>query len=540
MAFEKFLTRFHQIKGRGDPTKSRLFPFLQVVMAYRKNLTPTERDLDLIEGLLWRVKLIKKDYARNINKKYGSAFEILEDEIEAERQKLRQKPESKGAPKRQRGVTPARPRSPSLRPMEEKKREVKRVPSKQAGGRPPPTEAEQREAVKKIERAWIRRHRSRREEAAEKLQKAAEAAAALREIGYGLEWKPRHKGHRPVKRVQLRRTEHKGAEEKGEYYKHLEPNLIWEAVDPKHRAGRDLGAIYGVWLREEKILSFWDYLDKNYGERIYRVLYVEKENLPAYRVNIRREGLKRGRDWDSGHLYDTSQYLSASGAVITEGWGIYVQSMTREVYSGSALMKKNDDEKSGGYRPLLFTELKRDPRTNNIDFRGVTIVHHSSFLRGKPVRCAGEWMVKAGKLKSISMLTGHYKTPLPQFMKFLRYLQGQGVQFSDATVKWLWPDQADESISYYKAQDFVSATHIEYLCEPYKADGPLPAVEGPESQKYLSEPRLDSGDISRAPGSRIPPRIEVPDEFYPELTMSVCQDCLKKPMVCRCHLLRRK
>ena len=536
MAFEKFLARFWQIKGRGDPTKSRLFPFLQVIMEYRRNLTPTERDLDLIEGLLWRVKLIKKDYVRNINKKYGSAFEILEDEIAIERQKLRQKPESKAPPEPQCRVIPARPRPPSLRPMEKEEKEVKRAPAKQAGRRTPPTLAEQREAVGEIERAWVQR---RRRKAAEKLEKAAEAAAALRDIGYGLEWEPGPKGDRQVKRVPLRRREHKGAEEKGEYYKHLEPNLIWEAVDRKHRAGRDLGAIYAVWLREEKILSFWDYLDKNYGEQIYRVLYVEKENLPAYRVHTRREGLKRGSDWPSGHFFDTSQYLSASGALITEGWGIYVQSMTHEVYSGSALMKKDDDAKGGGYRPLLFTELKRDPLTKNIDFKGVTIVHHSSFLRGKPVRCAGEWMVRGGKLKSISMLTGHYKTPLPQFMKFLRYLEGQGVQLRDFTVKWLWPDQTDESISYYKAQDFVSATHIEYLCEPYKADGPLQAVEGPESQKYLQEQRLDSKDISRAPGSRIPPRIEVPDEFYPEFKMSVCQNCRKKPFACECHLLRQ-
>jgi len=534
MAFEEFLARFSQIKGRGDPTKSRLYPLLQEIIWY--NQDPTLERLDYIAGIAHRVKRLKKNYARKITSKYRSAFEILEDEIQAERLRLMREVELKGAPKPQRRVTPARSRSLSSRlPMERKVSEIKRPASRQAVRKPSPTP---NEAARKIQRAWVRCQAER------KLKKAAETAAALREIGYGLEWKPGpKKGDRQVRIARLQPREHKYPDEKGEYYKHLEPNVIWEAVDPKHRAGHQLGKEYNTWLRDEKIqLSFWDYLERKYGERIYRVLYVKKEDLHAYRVNIKRDGLKRGRDWDGGQIFDTSPYLSITGLGIVVGWGIYVQSRTNEVYSGSALMK----EGKGGFTPLLPKDVKYNP-DKTIDLTGVIVLHHSSFLRGKPVRGAGEWMVRDGRLKSISNMTGHYKTPPGLFMDLLKDLQRRGVQLSNVTVKWPWPDLLDKNISYYNAQDFVEATDIEYLKEPYKADGPLRAVGGPEDVKYLEgeHERIDSGVQHHAPPSRIPPRkqeeVKIGQEvgYQVVLEVFVCTRCKNKEEVCECHLKRR-
>ncbi|HVK16714.1 MAG TPA: hypothetical protein VM533_07170 [Fimbriiglobus sp.] len=58
--------------------------------------------------------------------------------------------------------------------------------------------------------------------------------------------------------------------------------------------------------------------------------------------------------------------------------------------------------------------------------------HHSSFLGGRDVRCAGMWRVKAGKVELVNRDSGHYKPSPHQLMLFVRYLGWANVLAGDA------------------------------------------------------------------------------------------------------------
>jgi hypothetical protein len=151
-----------------------------------------------------------------------------------------------------------------------------------------------------------------------------------------------------------------------------------------------------------------------------------------------------------------------------------------------------------------------------------SVLHHSSFLGGKPVLCAGEWIVQQGQIICVSPMTGHYKIKLPQFMNFLEYLEKKlKADLYQITVKWPWPHAdlpAHPDPHYYNAHDFLHvATELEFMCEPYGRDGPLR-----ETDRYNKPRKQDprSGDIQYAPSRlrQVPPsalRKECPKCGYP-------------------------
>jgi len=402
---------------------------------------------------------------------------------------------------------------------------LKEILEKEGGGpapvppvrRKPPTE-EEKKAGKKIAKAWVRR------KAAKKLEKAAEAAAAMREIGYGLEWEPGPKGDRQVKRVPLRRREHKGAEEKGEQYKHLEPQYVWEAIDPHHRLGSFLNARFREWLAicDKLRISFWEYLEKPeikaQEKRYYKIRYIDAKDLPNYRIWIKPQAdrygsrLHQGRSERDAAPYNTSDMKLLLYAQ-DQGWALYVQDMLGNIYSGPAI----------DLRPVgEGDEKKRDQEDRP------TVLHHSSFLRGKPVRCAGEWMVEEGRLICISMMTGHYKTSVPQFQEFLRYLASRGLNLKRITVKWPWPAIPDGSkpppgwVKYYRASDFAGrATRVEYMQEPTRDGSPLQPLG------VTWKPP----DRKKPPRKNKPPTKQLGTPDYPRIG---CSKCSQPPDYCEC------
>ncbi|QDT06971.1 hypothetical protein K227x_53950 [Rubripirellula lacrimiformis] len=49
--------------------------------------------------------------------------------------------------------------------------------------------------------------------------------------------------------------------------------------------------------------------------------------------------------------------------------------------------------------------------------------HHSSFLEGNPVKGAGEWKVKAGRLQVVTAKSGHYRPEMQHFVTCLKKLR---------------------------------------------------------------------------------------------------------------------
>jgi hypothetical protein len=359
------------------------------------------------------------------------------------------------------------------------------------GGRPAPVPPMRRkplsEEEKKAGKKILKAHRAARGRG--KLRAAIETGKAIRGIGYDVD---PDRGFLPA----AERKEAKGSDA----YKHLEPDYVWEAIDPEHRFGYFLKIKYKKWLADSKKLrgmSFWEYIDQPDIRAEWKgniVRYVKKKNLPQYRISPKLSGgqlrLYRGQP---GEPFDTRDKKILWNGV-QHGWAIYVQDpATSVIYSASAVAS---DER------VEMAEMAEEKRLESEKQRSV--FHHSSFLGGKPVLCAGEWIVIAGQIICVSPMTGHYKIKLPQFMNFLEYLEKiLKADLRDITVKWPWPQvdpPAHPDPHYYNANTFLHrATELEFMCEPYGRDGPLPETDR-DNNPLEQDPR--SGALQYAP-SRI-------------------------------------
>ena len=83
--------------------------------------------------------------------------------------------------------------------------------------------------------------------------------------------------------------------------------------------------------------------------------------------------------------------------------------------------------------------------------------HHSSFLAGRDVKAAGDWVVEQGKLKTISAMSGHYHPTLDSLRRALLDLQGVSRQL----VNW-------GVVEVYKGKDEVKIPIRTFLDESAK------------------------------------------------------------------------
>ena len=385
------------------------------------------------------------------------------------------------------------------------------------GGRPAPVPpvsrgpltADEMKAGKKILKA-MKAHSAER--GRRKLRAAIETRKAIRGIGYDVDPKG---GFVPVELKE---------EKDSDGYKHLEPDYIWEAIDPDHRLGSFLNAKFSKWLADcDKLrMSFWDYLErpeiKAQERKLNPIRYIDERDLPGYKIWIKRQvdkygaRLHQGRDARNAALFDTSDMMLLLYNH-DKGWALYVQDMLGNIYSGPAC-----DLGPGGEGD----EKKRDREGRAI------VLHHSSFLRGKPVLCAGEWMVEGGRLICISMMTGHYKTTVPQFQEFLRHLARSGLNLKRITVKWPWPAIREGSppppgwVKYYRASDFAGGTtRVEYMQEPTRDGSPLQPLD------VAWKPP----DREKPPRRNKPPTKKVGEGPYASIRCSIC---IQPPVVCEC------
>jgi hypothetical protein len=79
--------------------------------------------------------------------------------------------------------------------------------------------------------------------------------------------------------------------------------------------------------------------------------------------------------------------------------------------------------------------------------------HHSSFVSGKKVRCAGMIRVKKGKVTLVSNNSGHYRPKLTHLKAFVMYLDQENLFAHDAVVVSLG----------LKEEDFKSRSKDEFL-----------------------------------------------------------------------------
>ena len=70
-------------------------------------------------------------------------------------------------------------------------------------------------------------------------------------------------------------------------------------------------------------------------------------------------------------------------------------------------------------------------------------VHHSSFLSGRPVACAGTIQVNQGVIKSLTNESGHYLPQKNHLTQVVNMLKGHGIHLEDDVIKHYTSDEIE-------------------------------------------------------------------------------------------------
>ena len=86
--------------------------------------------------------------------------------------------------------------------------------------------------------------------------------------------------------------------------------------------------------------------------------------------------------------------------------------------------------------------------------------HHSSFLSGASVLCAGEIIIKDGKVEAFTSKTGHYQSGRQEVINFVKFLKEQGLDLSKITYVEVNFDKETQqnSTSEYCAKDILDSS----------------------------------------------------------------------------------
>ncbi|XP_024030317.1 IQ domain-containing protein IQM3 [Morus notabilis] len=172
-----------------------------------------------------------------------------------------------------------------------------------------------------------------------------------------------------------------------------------EAIDPRHRYGKNLHVYYDEWSKADSGQPFFYWLDIGDGKELdlqkcprsklreQCVKYLGPKEREQYEYIVREGKLIHKQ---TGDVLDTQADMS-----------IFVMSTSKQLYVGQ--------KKRGRF-------------------------HHSSFLAGGVTIVAGTLGAENGTLKSISPFTGHYQTTSERLETFLSFFKENGVNLSEVQV----------------------------------------------------------------------------------------------------------
>ncbi|KAG6780406.1 hypothetical protein POTOM_013263 [Populus tomentosa] len=170
-----------------------------------------------------------------------------------------------------------------------------------------------------------------------------------------------------------------------------------EAIDPRHRYGRNLHFYYNVWFHSDSSQPFFYWLDIGDGKganlgacsrtqlQCQRVKYLGKQEREEYEVIVEAEKLIYKKSRLPVDTFDGSKW-------------IFVLSASRKLYVG---------KKQKG----LF--------------------QHSSFLSGGAAIAAGRLVARGGFLEAIWTYSGHYRPPEENFQELISFLEEQLLDLTD-------------------------------------------------------------------------------------------------------------
>jgi len=165
---------------------------------------------------------------------------------------------------------------------------------------------------------------------------------------------------------------------------HKKPLYEWLDSIPEFERISLLSEYQGVWFRRGKQVNLSPKLVNAF---LKGVKYLDAAARRSYELEV-----KGGQLWQGGEPFSTDELQTEFSGV---GVAIWVASPDGRYFAGNHV-------------------------------RGE--FHHSSFLAGGSVTCAGEMAVHQGQIKMLNAKTGHYRTQRAEFANALKNLQGKGIR----------------------------------------------------------------------------------------------------------------
>ncbi|XP_057799759.1 IQ domain-containing protein IQM1-like [Salvia miltiorrhiza] len=188
-----------------------------------------------------------------------------------------------------------------------------------------------------------------------------------------------------------------------------------EAIDPRHRYGRNLRFYYDVWFKRKSCQPFFYWLDIGDGKEV---------NLPSCpRVDLQQQCIQ----------YLGPKERETYEVIIEEG---------KLVFKRSGMILNTDEDSKwifvlSTYRSLYIGQKRKGQ------------FQHSSFLSGGVTSSAGRLVARDGVLEAIWPYSGHYLPTEGNFKEFIAFLKENHVDLSN--VKRCSMD--NDELSYIKTID---------------------------------------------------------------------------------------
>jgi hypothetical protein len=209
----------------------------------------------------------------------------------------------------------------------------------------------------------------------------------------------------------------------------LEPELRLEQLDPVHRSNYEdmndggCGKAFHLWVsdtRQDKPFFLW--LENS-------LVCLEDDKIQAAAQSIPYDRMDQ-RNSSGGHR----QRIVCMPAPLTsfdlDKIGSAHSICSTATFSCDA-PKDPSHAGGGGVAAYVWTE---EGELFIGEHRG-NVFHHSSFVSGRRVRCAGMIKIQGGYVTAVSNNSGHYKPRKAQLHNFVQWLQGAGAFAPNAVVE---------------------------------------------------------------------------------------------------------
>ncbi|GFP90134.1 hypothetical protein PHJA_001157300 [Phtheirospermum japonicum] len=227
-----------------------------------------------------------------------------------------------------------------------------------------------------------------------------------------------------------------------------------EAIDPRHRYGRNLHFYYDVWFNKKSYQPFFYWLDIGDGKEV---------NLSSCpRVDLQRQCIQ----------YLGPRERESYEVIVEEGKLVYKQ-------SGDLLNTTSSDESSKWIFVLsstrsLYVAQKRKGR-----------FQHSSFLSGAVTTSAGRLLAHNGILQAIWPYSGHYLPTEDNFLEFISFLEEHHVDMT--SVKRCSVDDDELPAAKIKVEPAIA--------KEYGIEDMGPANHGPEGRTAINTTNINATEL---------------------------------------------